>query len=352
MSLFTSDLALWQMIALTAISFAVGVLGGFVGLALGTIRLPAMLLMGMPPAIAGGTNILVSSLASLTGAIRHLREGRVDLRLVLVMGVPAFAGAFLGGFASDAISDRILLSAAGILVFWQGVEFIVLARNRRRGGSHMFGDDLEGAEGDFTPTRVSLEGGIGFGVGVLGGAVGLILGSIRLPAMIRVLRIDPRIAAGSNLFIGFFMGALGWVGHAAIGEVDYSLLAMMATAAMLGSYLGARLTGRVELNTLILSMGITLLAVGALLTWRGIAGQDDEGADDRGASVPGWSVSVPFAGAGLSAGDADGVEIASGFAEGGSRLGAGFTSFAPNLGYRLVNLDSYGEPKRQSRRRL
>ena len=272
MSAFASDMALWQMAALTAISFAVGILGGFVGLALGTIRLPAMLLMGMPPAIAGGTNILVSSLASLTGAIRHLREGRVDRRLVLVMGIPAFVGAFLGGFASDLISERILLSAAGILVFWQGVEFIVLARNRLRGESHMFGGDLEGAAGDFTPARVTLEAGIGFGVGVLGGAVGLILGSIRLPAMIRVLRIDPRIAAGSNLFIGFFMGSLGWVGHAARGQVDYSLLAAMGAAAMAGSYLGARLTGRVQLNTLILSMGITLLAVGALLAWRGIGG--------------------------------------------------------------------------------
>ena len=270
--LFASDVAVWRMAALTAASFAVGILGGFVGLALGTIRLPAMLLMGMPAPIAGGTNILVSSLASLTGAIRHFREGRVDRRLVLAMGAPAFAGAFLGGFASDMVDERILLSAAGALVFWQGVEFIVLARNRRRGGTHMFGDDLEGAEGDFTPARVSLEAGIGFGVGVLGGAVGLILGSIRLPAMIRVLRIDPRIAAGSNLFIGFFMGSLGWVGHVVKGQVDYPLLAMMGAAAMLGSYLGARLTGKVELNTLILSMGMTLLAVGALLAWRGIAG--------------------------------------------------------------------------------
>ena len=304
MSAFASDMAIWQMAALTAVSFAVGILGGFVGLALGTIRLPAMLLMGMPPAIAGGTNILVSSLASLTGAIRHLREGRVDRRLVLAMGIPAFAGALLGGFASDIISDRLLLSAAGILVFWQGVEFIILARNRRRGDSHMFGGDLEGARGDFTPARVSLEAGIGFGVGVLGGAVGLILGSIRLPAMIRVLRIDPRIAAGSNLFIGFFMGALGWVGHAAIGRVDYTLLAMMAAAAMLGSYLGARLTGKVELNTLILVMGATLLAVGALLTWRGIAGTD-ESAGDRETSVSRRVVS--FVGMGLSAKDAHGA---------------------------------------------
>ena len=270
----TSDLALWQLLTLTIVSFGVGILGGFVGLALGTIRLPAMLLLtSMTPAIAGGTNILVSSLASLSGAIRHFREGRVDKRIVLVMGIPAFVGAFLGGFLSDFAPESLLLAAAGVLVFWQGVEFLILVRNRRRdSGAHMFGSDLEGAEGDFTPKRMSLEGGIGFGVGLLGGAVGLILGSIRLPALIRILRVDPRIAAGSNLFIGFFMGSLGWVGHVARGQVDYLLLIMMGAAAMVGSYLGARLTGKVQLNTLILAMGVVLIIVGALLSWRGLFG--------------------------------------------------------------------------------
>ena len=269
----TTDLMMWQVGVLTAVSFAVGILGGFVGLALGTMRLPAMLLIGMNAPIAGGTNILVSSLASLSGAIRHFREGRVDKRIVLVMGIPAFAGAFIGGFISDFVSERLLIGAAGALVLWQGIEFLILVRNRRRSdGAHMFGSDLEGAEGEFTRNRVSLEAGIGFGVGILGGAVGLILGSIRLPALIRVLRIDPRIAAGSNLFIGFFMGSLGWIGHVTRGQVDYPLLIAMGVAAMAGSYLGARLTGRVQLNTLILTMGVVLIVVGALLVWRGVAG--------------------------------------------------------------------------------
>lgn len=268
-----SDLLLWKALILTFVSLAVGVLGGFVGLALGTMRLPAMLLMGMGAPIAGGTNILVSSLASLTGALRHFREGRVDGRIVLVMGIPAFIGAFLGGFLADVTPENLLIFLAGLLVFWQGVEFIILYRQRRGDSSaHMFGGDLEGESGTFTPNRMGMEAGVGLGVGLLGGAVGLILGSIRLPALVRILRVDPRIAAGTNLFIGFFMGSLGWVGHATRGQVDYPLLVMMGAAAMVGSYLGARLTGRVSLNTLILTMGVVLLAVGALLVVRAISG--------------------------------------------------------------------------------
>lgn len=259
-------MVVWHAVLLTFISFAVGVLGGFVGLALGTMRLPAMLLLGVPSALAGGTNIMVSGLSALTGSIRHLREGRVDMKLVLAMGVPAFIGAFIGGFGSDLVSESILRTAAGVLVLWQGVEFLM----RVRGGASGSGS-LEGARGVYTPRRVAAEGAIGLSVGLLGGAVGLILGSIRLPAMVRVLRVDPRLAAGSNLFIGMIMGALGWVGHVAQGKVDFTMVGLMGAAAMVGSYYGAKLTGKVSLDSLVLVMGVVLLAVGALLIWQGLS---------------------------------------------------------------------------------
>ena len=261
-----SEVVVWHAVLLTFISFAVGVLGGFVGLALGTMRLPAMLLLGVPSALAGGTNIMVSGLSALTGSIRHLREGRVDMKLVLAMGVPAFIGAFIGGFGSDLVSESILRTAAGVLVLWQGVEFLM----RVRGGASGSGS-LEGARGVYTPRRVAAEGAIGLSVGLLGGAVGLILGSIRLPAMVRVLRVDPRLAAGSNLFIGMIMGALGWVGHVAQGKVDFTMVGLMGAAAMVGSYYGAKLTGKVSLDSLVLVMGVVLLAVGALLIWQGLS---------------------------------------------------------------------------------
>ncbi len=51
-----SDLLVWQLLFLIVLSFGVGVLGGFVGLALGTMRLPAILLLGTPASVAAGTN--------------------------------------------------------------------------------------------------------------------------------------------------------------------------------------------------------------------------------------------------------------------------------------------------------
>ena len=55
------------------------------------------------------------------------------------------------------------------------------------------------------------------------------------------------------------------------GQVDYPMLVLMGGAAMIGSYYGARLTGRVRLDRLLAVMGCVLMVVGAILAWRGIA---------------------------------------------------------------------------------
>ena len=257
-----SDVLVWEFIFLAFLSLGVGVLGGFVGLALGTMRLPALLFLGMPAPLAAGTNIMVSTLSAATGMVRHLRQGRVDLRMVVVMGVPSMIGALIGGLTSGRLPETLLISLAGGFVAWQGVELIVRARREGRPQDSERRESSGAAlstSGAFSPSRVTAEAGIGLSVGLLGGAVGLILGSIRLPALVRILRIDPRIAAGTNLFIGFLAGSLGWLGHVTRGNVDYPLLVGMGAAGMVGTYYGARLTGRVSLSTLVLTMGWVLL---------------------------------------------------------------------------------------------
>ncbi len=257
-------LSLWQVLLLALVSFVVGVLGGFVGLALGTMRLPALLLIGVSPTTAAGTNILVSTLSALVGGYRHIRERRVNWRVVALMGGPAVVGSFVGGFSgSSSVPEGALILIAGVFVSWQSVEFLMRLRQ-------VSGHSQQSAQGLFTPGRGFIEAAVGLVVGLVGGAVGLILGSVRLPVIIRVLRMDPRIAAGSNLVIGSFMGAFGFIGHGIQGEVDLPILLAMGLSGMAGTYLGAQLTGRATLHALMLTMSAVLMVVGILLVRDGV----------------------------------------------------------------------------------
>ena len=267
---FTEGLVAWEIAILAVISLAVGVLGGMVGLALGTMRLPAMLLIGMEAGVAGGTNILVSTLSAMVGGFRHLREGRVDWRIVLYLGVPAIVGAFIGGFAASLVPVGVLVLGAGIFVAWQGIEFFLMVRKVSLVTPGSVIEPLDPRSVFLASKRGAVEAVLGFTVGLVGGAVGLILGSVRLPIIIRVMRADPRIAAGSNLMIGSFLGAFGFIGHGIQGELDLIVLAVMAVPAMVGTYFGARLTGRISVNGLLLVMSAVLLAVGVLLIVDGV----------------------------------------------------------------------------------
>ena len=265
-----SNLAVWLAVLLLGLSLFIGLLGGLIGLSLGTMRLPAMLMLGVPLPVAASANIFVSSVVGITGSYRHFRDGRVKLLLVATIGVPAFVAGFLGGYFSNQAPTNLLISLAGGLILWQGVELVHLAYRRRRDArSNQPGDDhLEGSAGQFTIARTISGAGASFGIGLLAGAIGLVLGSVRLPLIIRVMRVDPRIAAGSNLFIGMTMGALGWLGHMLHTRPDLPLLVILLAPAVVGSYMGAKFTGRISVNLLLLVMGSLLTASGAMMLWR------------------------------------------------------------------------------------
>ena len=258
-----SNVLVWQVILMTTVSLGVGFLGGLIGLALGTMRLPVLLLLGVPVPVAAGTNIMVSTLSALTGAVRHYRDGRVDFHIVIIMGAPACIGALIGGLSSRVIPENALIMLVGLLVFWQGIE--LLARVREKQPKQADGRPIPRRNFNAGRGRVVVSSGTAFGVGILAGGVGLILGTLRLPIMIRILGTNPRVAAGSNLFIGFIMGSMGWVGHLVNGQVDAPLLIMLAVSGMVGSYFGARLTGQIPLQKLLFVMGAVLLLSGIAL---------------------------------------------------------------------------------------
>lgn len=268
MAEISSDLTTLHLIILAIFSFGVGILGGFIGLALGTMRLPALLLLGIPLPIAAGTNIAVSALASLSGSIRHLKGGRVNFQVVASMGIPAVVGAFIGGFAGESVPESIVVGLASIFVTWQGVELLFASRRQiepQPSINALNKPPLYDSSIPPSTQKYIIESGIGFGIGLIGGAVGLILGSIRLPTLVNFFKMNPRIAAGTNMVIGLFMGIAGFIGHGVQNHTHFPLLVGMGIGAMAGSAIGARLTGKVSQKTLVLVMGSVLIPVGILL---------------------------------------------------------------------------------------
>jgi uncharacterized membrane protein YfcA len=237
-----SEMLAW-LGAAALLSGVLAYVGAMVGLVLGQFRLPLLLLaLGSAPA-AAATNLAISSLGAGTGAYTHSREGRVELRLLLSIGVPSAAAAYLTSRSLDKIEAWWIGVVIGLTLL---VSALPLARKslrlRREGEATVEKDTVEvpGQE-DRAKRLLAIEIVIGAGLGALSGVVGLLLGTLRLPAMLR-LGVSPQKAAGTNMAIGFFTGVAGALGAVGSGRVSWLALAVVGSTTVLGAFLGARRT--------------------------------------------------------------------------------------------------------------
>jgi uncharacterized membrane protein YfcA len=89
--------------------------------------------------------------------------------------------------------------------------------------------------------------------------------------MISALRMEPRIAVGTNLAASSIMGAAGFTGHLLYGQVDLVILSVMGPAAMAGAFIGARYTNRFSARTLRMLIGLVLIPVAVAMFMKAIS---------------------------------------------------------------------------------
>ena len=243
-----------ELVLFCAWCFAVAVAGGAVGLVLGNIRLPAVLLVASSPAAGAGANIGISGVAAFAAAAAHIRAGRINWHLFAWMAPPSIVGAVAGGLVSGAIPDTALLVVIGVTLLYFGVD---LLRKEGRNAATGAQRPATGASLDIRAAVVS-----GALIGLLGGLVGLILGALRMPALLRWVGELPHRAVGTNLAVGFWVGVAGVAGHLP-GGVDWTALGAGAAASVPGALLGARLTGRMSERQLLRAIGAVLVVAGA-----------------------------------------------------------------------------------------
>jgi uncharacterized protein len=208
-----------------------------------------IVLAASSPAAGAGANIGVSAVAALTAAVTHVRAGRIDWRVFAWMAPPSIVAALVGGLLSGAVPGSVLLAVIGVALLVFGVD---LLRPRQ--------EPPQQPEA-VNPTAAVLTGAA---IGLLGGFVGLILGSLRIGALIRFVGGDTFRAVGTNVAVGFCLGVAGVFGHLG-GGVDWTLLAVGAAASVPGALVGARLTGRLNEQQLLRAVGAVLLVAGTAL---------------------------------------------------------------------------------------
>ncbi|AWM39920.1 Sulfite exporter TauE/SafE [Gemmata obscuriglobus] len=221
------------------ISFVLSYVGAAAGLILGHLRLPLLVYVLGNPIAGASTNLAVSGAGALAGSLKHVRDGRVSGKVLLMMGLPSMIGAVTGVLFFVSVSPVWSHVVIGAMLVYSGGELVRAGRKEEKGAAAPAGK----------PGRwlAVWEIVIGLILGAVAAITGLMLGTIRLPMMIRWLRIDPAVAVGSNMVIGCATAvAAAITAWGAGGGLHPLSLLIVGPPTILGSYFGARKTGKLS----------------------------------------------------------------------------------------------------------
>lgn len=247
------------------VSFALSYIGATVGLVLGQLRVALLVYVLGSPVAGAATSLAVSTAGTLVGTLRHARGGRVSLWLLATVGAPSAIAAFATARLAGSIDPRALKLVIAIALLLAGVTML-----RPRPA------DADARPPPRRSLALAAEIVVGAALGAISGLVGLLLGSLRLPAMIRYASVPPPIAVGTNMAIGAVTGLSAGVATFLEGQVHLTAFAVVTPLTMLGASLGARRTGELDAATLRKWIAWVLVATAAIMLgelgvarWRG-----------------------------------------------------------------------------------
>ncbi|MEY2533747.1 MAG: uncharacterized protein QOF29_1657 [bacterium] len=239
----------------------VGILIGLTGIGGGSLMTPLLILVvGVNPVVAIGTDLAYGAITKTVGGWRHLRKGTVDLGVSKWL---AF-GSVPGAIAGVALLEKLHLDVKWVLVLVAiallivAIAILVRALSRR--------PPRERVQVALTRRTKTYAVVIGAVLGLVLGLTSVGSGALIGPALILLFRLTPIRVVGSDVFHAAILlwaaGIAHWVG----GNIDWGLMATILLGSVPGVWLGTALIGHVPGNVLRPVLGCVLLgsALGVL----------------------------------------------------------------------------------------
>ncbi len=250
----------------TLSGFVVGAIVGLTGVGGGSLMTPLLVLIfGIHPATAVGTDLLYAAITKAGGTSVHARKGHVDWRITGLLAAGSIPASLLTIWAlsllpkqSAAVTHIISLSL-GVALVLTACAIVLRQKIQRYALAHADDSAHTRLQAPITVATGVLLGILvtvsSVGAGALGVAVLFFLYP-KLPA-IRIVGSDLAHAVPLTLIAG--------LGHWAIGSVDWSLLVSLLLGSLPGIWLGSHASARVPERFLRPLLASMLVLIGGKL---------------------------------------------------------------------------------------
>lgn len=251
--------------ALSLLGFIVGVLVGMTGVGSGSVMTPLLILAGVRPTVAVASDLLYAAITKGVGAVQHLRQGTVNLRLVLYLSLGSIPAALLGTklFADlersvgPALDLWVTRGVATLLIVLSAFTLFDLLRPRTARPRR--------PPLPWTGSVKLLTVLVGAGVGLLVSFTSIGSGSIVAALLLYLYRLPATEVVGSDIVQAAFLAGAAGLAHAAGGRVDTGLVVSLLLGSIPGVLLGSALCPRMPLRVVRGAVAMAILYAGVRL---------------------------------------------------------------------------------------
>ncbi|HVY99580.1 MAG TPA: sulfite exporter TauE/SafE family protein [Dongiaceae bacterium] len=275
-----------NVVLMLGIGVMAGLVSGLFGVGGGFLMTPLLIFIGVPPAVAVGSQSNQVVASSVSGVLAHWARDAVDFKMGAVMLAGGMVGSSLGVAVFsllrhigqiDLFISVIYVVVLGSIGTMMAVESLnTLRRHRTRQGQPAKLHQHNWAQGlpfkmRFRKSRLYISAllpiGIGFGVGLISSLMGVGGGFMLVPAMIYMLGMPTSVVIGTSLFQVIFVQAyVTWLQAVQNNTVDLLLALVLTLGGVVGAQLGGRWGARLPAEHLRLLMAVVVLVVaGGLL---------------------------------------------------------------------------------------
>jgi uncharacterized membrane protein YfcA len=248
--------------ALPITGFALGLCIGLTSMGGGALMAPFLILIvGVRPVVAVGTDLAYGAITKLFGAAVHWREETVDLPVVKRLAAGSIPGGVVAALAVPLLGaggydmDAILRRAIGAVLVLVGVTLLLRVVVDRFRQPRAWSPRLQGA------------GTTAFGA-IAGFAVGLTSigsGSLITPFLMMAYPLSPARVVGTDLFHAAILVSVTALVHAGTGSVNWMLVSGLLVGSLPGVVIGSWLAPRLPAPLLRLGLVSVLLTSGLKL---------------------------------------------------------------------------------------
>jgi uncharacterized membrane protein YfcA len=251
---------------LIVFGFGIGVLVGMTGMGGASLMTPLLILVfGISPVTAIGTDIFYAAVTKTVGGYKHLKLGTVHKGLAFWLAVGSVPSAIAGVWVIELLQakygddlDALVLGMLGGALLVVGIATLLRSLFlagviQERSALHLYRPHIIAA----VITGVAT----GFVIGLTSAGSGTLIAI----ALIAIFRLTPQRVVGTDVFHAAVLlwaaGAAHWIG----GNIDFLLATMILLGSIPGVILGTNLSVRAPQTFLRYALAVVLIASGTTL---------------------------------------------------------------------------------------